>query len=53
MAQIPPMTVNVRVTAAIGLWDAIKLRVAGPELREKMIDEILLRMSVPAHPEDR
>jgi len=45
--------VVVTVEARLSFWAALKLRLAGREFREKMIDEILLRTSASVHPEDR
>jgi hypothetical protein len=54
MAQRPgSVEVVVTVTVQLSLWGALKLRLAGRELREKMTDEILLRTSSVVHPEDR
>lgn len=53
-AQLPDsIPVVVTVEVKMSLWDALKLRLAGREFREKMIDEILLRTSAVVHPEDR
>jgi len=56
MAQLPDpgsVVVEVKIKVELSLWAALKLRLAGREFREKMIDEILLRTSATVHPEDR
>ncbi len=41
MARMPVLEITVEVY--ISFWTALKLRLAGPEFRAAMIDEIILR----------
>ena len=52
MAKMTAVEIVVTVEARLSLWAALKLRLAGREFRETMIDEILLRTSARVHPED-
>jgi hypothetical protein len=37
MASPNTATVTVRISFAVTLWEAIKWRIAGPEMREEMV----------------
>jgi hypothetical protein len=48
-----PLVVEVKLTVGIGWWDALKLRLVSGDLRERLVDELILKVSGQLHPEDR